>query len=38
MDHLKASEKVLKYFMYTLDYERYYVGYTTVLGGYSDAY
>jgi hypothetical protein len=31
MDHLKAIEKVLKYFRYTLDYERYYAGYTTVL-------
>jgi len=36
--HLKAIEKALKYFRYTLDYERYYAGYTTILEGYSDAY
>jgi hypothetical protein len=38
MEHLKAIEKVLKYFGYTLDYGQYYVGYPTVLEGYSDAY
>jgi len=38
MEHLKAIEKVLKYFRYTLDYEQYYVGYPTVLEGYSDVY